>query len=82
MNLEMMSDTQALVPGQTTDSGATRRTALKIAVGVGYAASVTPIMAQTAVKTSAEGLTVGEVSIDVNGFKMPAYRAAPAGKNQ
>jgi carboxymethylenebutenolidase len=37
-------------------------------------------MAQTAIKTSSEGLTAGEVTIDVNGFKMAAYRAAPAGK--
>lgn len=37
-------------------------------------------MAQTAVKTSAEGLVSGEVTIDVNGFRMPAYRSAPAGK--
>ena len=37
-------------------------------------------MAQTAIKTSSEGLTTGEVTIDVNGFKMAAYRAAPAGK--
>jgi carboxymethylenebutenolidase len=47
---------------------------------VGYAASALPIMAQTAIKTPADGLTAGEVTIDVNGFKMPAYRAAPAGK--
>ena len=37
-------------------------------------------MAQTAIKTSAEGLVSGEVTIDVNGFRMPAYRSAPAGK--
>jgi carboxymethylenebutenolidase len=37
-------------------------------------------MAQTAVKTSSEGLIEGEVVIDVNGFKMPAYRSAPKGK--
>lgn len=73
-------DLDALLPGQSTENGATRRTALKAALGVGYAASVLPVMAQTAVKTSADGLTVGEVTIDVNGFKMPAYRAAPAGK--
>ena len=74
------TDLHALVPGHTTTDGPTRRTALKAALGVGYAASVSPIMAQTAVKTSAEGLTAGEVTIEVNGFKMPAYRAAPAGK--
>jgi carboxymethylenebutenolidase len=39
-----------------------------------------PLMAQTAVKTSSEGLIEGEVTIDVNGFKMPAYRSAPKGK--
>lgn len=77
---DQVTDLQALVPGQTTENGATRRTALKAALGVGYAASVSPIMAQTAIQTPATGLTVGEVMIDVNGFSMPAYRAAPAGK--
>lgn len=47
---------------------------------MGYAASVLPTLAQTAIKTPADGLTEGEVSIDVKGFKMPAYRAAPKGK--
>ena len=82
INLDsIVNDTQALVPGHGTDHGATRRTALKMAVGAGYAAAVTPIVAQTAIKTSAEGLTAGEIAIDVNGFKLPAYRAAPAGKS-
>ena len=75
-----VQDMQALLPGQSTENGATRRTALKAALGVGYAASALPLMAQTAIKTPSDGLTVGEVMIDVNGFKMPAYRAAPAGK--
>lgn len=77
---EQVSDVQALVPGHSTEDGPTRRTALKAAVGVGYAAAVSPIMAQTAIKTPADGLTAGDVTIDVNGFKMPAYRAAPTGK--
>jgi carboxymethylenebutenolidase len=77
---QMSQDLAALLPGQSGADGATRRTALKAALGVGYAASALPLMAQTAIKTSAEGLTAGEVTIDVNGFKMPAYRAAPAGK--
>nr|MCU0925125.1 dienelactone hydrolase family protein [Hydrogenophaga sp.] len=34
----------------------------------------------TAINTPATGLTAGDVMIDVNGFKMPAYRAAPTGK--
>ena len=69
----------ALLPGQSTEQGATRRTALKVALGAGYAAAAAPIMAQTAIKTSAEGLRAGEMSFEVNGFKVPAYFAAPAG---
>jgi carboxymethylenebutenolidase len=56
-----------------------RRVALKAALGVGYAAAAAPIMAQTAIKTSSDGLTVGEITIDASGYKLPAYRAAPAG---
>jgi carboxymethylenebutenolidase len=77
---ELLQDGAALCSGHLSEGGATRRTALKAALGVGYAASVSPIMAQTAIKTSAEGLVAGEITIDVKGFKMPAYRAAPAGK--
>lgn len=60
-------------------AGATRRFALKAALGVGYAAAALPVMAQTAIKTSAQGLVSGEVTVEVNGFKMPAYRSAPEG---
>lgn len=77
---QMSEDLAALLPGHSNAEGATRRTALKAALGVGYAASALPLMAQTAIRTSSDGLTVGEVMIDVNGYKMPAYRAAPAGK--
>ena len=77
---DLQSEFNALLPGQSTLEGGTRRTALKAALGAGYAATAMPIMAQTAIKTSSEGLTTGEVTIDVNGFKMAAYRAAPAGK--
>ena len=76
---DLIQDGQALLDAREL-SAPSRRTALKAAIGVGYAAAALPIMAQTAIKTSADGLTVGEVMIDVNGFKMPAYRAAPAGK--
>lgn len=79
-NDNLTQDLDALLPGQSSAAGATRRTALKAALGVGYAASVLPVMAQTAIKTPSTGLTVGEVMIDVNGFTMPAYRAAPEGK--
>ena len=80
LNRDQKSDFDALLPGATTEAGASRRTALKTALGVGYAASVMPIMAQTAIKTPADGLRTGEITYEVNGFKVPAFYAAPAGK--
>jgi carboxymethylenebutenolidase len=57
-----------------------RRTLLKTsALGLGYTAAAGAAVAQTAIKTSSEGLTVGEVMVDVAGFKVPAYVARPAG---
>jgi carboxymethylenebutenolidase len=57
-----------------------RRGFVQAAVGSGFAAAVLPVTAQT-IKTDSEGLTVGEVMIPVGDFKMPAYRAQPAGKS-
>jgi carboxymethylenebutenolidase len=79
MQHNWIQDTQALLNSKD-ESAPTRRLALQTALGLGYAASALPLMAQTAVKTSSEGLIEGEVTIDVNGFKMPAYRSAPKGK--
>jgi carboxymethylenebutenolidase len=56
-----------------------RRDFVRAAVGTGFAAAVMPIAAET-IKTDSAGLTVGEVTIPVGDFKMPAYRAMPAGK--
>jgi carboxymethylenebutenolidase len=50
----------------------------RAAVGSGFAAAVLPVSAQ-AIRTDTEGLTVGEVTVPVDDFKMPAYRAMPAG---
>ncbi len=80
LNDSHQQDLSALLPGRTTGEGATRRTALKAALGVGYAAAALPSLAQTAITTPSDGLTVGEVMVDVAGFSMPVYRAAPAGK--
>lgn len=77
---DLQHDFDSLRPGESTDAGASRRTALKLALGVGYAASTLPIAAQTAIRTSAEGLEAGPVQYTVNGFDVPAYMAAPAGK--
>jgi carboxymethylenebutenolidase len=57
-----------------------RRTFLRTAIGTGFAAAVLPVVAQTEIRTDSAGLEVGEVMIDVAGFQVPAFRAAPAGK--
>ena len=75
-----VTDAQALLDVPAEGLAPSRRAALKLGLGAGYAAAALPIMAQTAIKTPTDGLTAGEVTIDVAGFKMPAYRAQPAGK--
>lgn len=64
-------DFDSLVPAV----GFTRRGFVVTALGAGFALATQPVMAQTAIKTDAAGLTAGEVSID----GLVAYRAMPAG---
>ena len=80
LNPDQTKEFDALLPGQSTLNGANRRTALKVALGVGYAATAMPIMAQTAIQTSSEGLATGEAIYDVSGFSVPFFYAMPAGK--
>ncbi len=77
---DQKNEFNALLPGKSTEAGATRRTALKTALGVGYAATAMPIMAQTAIKTPSTGLATGEGIYDMEGFLVPFYYAAPEGK--
>ena len=80
MKTELKSDFDSLLPGSSTEDGATRRTALKAALGVGYAATAMPIMAQTAIKTPDAGLITGTPVYEVDNYPVPFYYAAPAGK--
>ena len=81
LKTDHVTDAQALLDTPSGPSALpTRRTAIKFGLGAGYAAATLPIAAQTAIKTSAEDLDAGEVMVDVAGFKMPVYRAQPAGK--
>jgi carboxymethylenebutenolidase len=57
-----------------------RRGFVKTALTTGFAAAVTPVVAQTMITTDSQGLTAGEVKIPAKGGDMPAYRAMPAGK--
>ncbi|GAA0739872.1 dienelactone hydrolase family protein [Ideonella azotifigens] len=74
---QLADDAQALLPPAAPPS---RREFVRAALGTGFAAAAMPIMAQTVIKTSSDGLLVGEVTIPVGDFKMPAYRAVPQGK--
>jgi carboxymethylenebutenolidase len=74
----------ALRPGTSTSGGSTRRTALKAALGMTYAATAMPIVAQTAITTPDTGLSAGQghypVSAGGNTFDVPFYYAAPQGQ--
>ena len=73
----LQEEFDTLVPAQGDFN---RRAFVRAALGTGFAAAVLPVMAQTVIKTDSVGLVTGEVTINVGGFKMPAYRAAPAGR--
>ncbi len=77
---DLKNQFDSLLPGSSSEAGATRRTALKVALGAGYAAAAMPIMAQTAITTSGDGLTTGQEIYDVAGSTVPFYYAAPYGK--
>lgn len=77
---DVHNDVSALLPGKSTEQGASRRTALQAVLGLGYAAAAAPIMAQTAVTTAGDGLEEGWVTIPSQGFDLPAYQARPKGK--
>jgi len=79
MNDNTLQDAQALIDARLSDTQPSRRTALKVAAGVGFAVSVLPVTAQTVVTTSSDGLLAGRITIDVNGYAMPTYRSAPVG---
>ena len=73
------TDFPTLVPAVSPLARLNRRQFVGRGIGTGFAAAVLPVSAQT-IKTSSAGLLTGEVTVPVNGFQMPAYRAAPAGR--
>ena len=77
----LMEDFDTLVPATSPLDTLSRRQFVGCSVGTGFAAAVLPVSAQT-IKTPTDGLVTGEVTIPVGNFKMPAYRAAPAGKTR
>ena len=71
----------AAIPSTADRAGASRRTALKLALGAGYAAAAGPLMAQSLVSTSSEGLEAGTITYAAEGARVPAYMAKPRGKS-
>jgi carboxymethylenebutenolidase len=76
----LKEDFDSLVAKTPLSDGIDRRVFLKTALGSGFAAAVMPVTAQTMIKTDTAGLKAGEVTITVNGQKLPVYRAQPEGK--
>ena len=70
----------AAAPTTADRAGASRRTALKLALGAGYAAAAGPLMAQSLISTSSEGLEAGTITYAAEGVRVPAYMAKPRGK--
>jgi len=66
---------ESLVPAQAR----TRRGFLVTSLGAGFALSMQPVMAQTAIRTDDAGLFAGEVRVPVKDGEMVAYRALPKG---
>lgn len=71
----LKEEVDSLAPGRDFS----RRGFVQTTVGSGFAAAVLPVAAQT-ITTDTTGLEAGSVTIPVGDFKMPAYRAQPAGK--
>ncbi len=76
-----LSDVSSLLDSASGQAPSRRAVLKTTALGVGYAATAGAAVAQTAIKTSMDGLAAGEVMIDIAGFKLPAYVARPAGRS-
>ena len=79
--MQLREDFNSLV-GSTEDSTVVnRRSFMQTAVGVGFAAAVAPVCAQTMIKTDRAGLTDGVAKLTVAGAEVPLYFAKPEGKS-
>lgn len=79
---DLHNDFDSLVAKTPFSDGVDRRNFMRTALGVGFASAVMPVVAQTVIKTDAEGLTAGAVTITVDGQELPVYRAQPQGKTK
>lgn len=77
---DLQEEFNSLVAKTEWSDGVGRRDFIKVALGSGFAAAAFPICAQTLVKTDADGLSVGQFNVMVDGQAVPVYRAQPEGK--
>ncbi|MDY7577571.1 dienelactone hydrolase family protein [Herbaspirillum sp. RTI4] len=77
---DVQRDLDSLVGTNALFEDGNRRAFLKTALGASFAAAVSPVMAQTVIHTDSVGLEVFEVGVMVDGQRVPAYVAKPAGK--
>jgi carboxymethylenebutenolidase len=73
--MSFTSDLKSLLPDIEPEN---RREFVVRKLAVGFALAVQPICAQTAITTSTNGLTAGEVKIPVKDGVIPGYRACPS----
>lgn len=78
---QMKQDFDSLINNHPRKNAGGRRDFLQTTLGVGFAAAALPVAAQTVIKTDAEGLKAGEITVMVNGQQVPVYRAMPEGKS-
>ena len=73
---DALNDVKSLIPPSTHPDGVTRRDFIQTAVGVGFAAAVLPVSAQS-ISTPSDGLLTETVTLNINGTVVPMYRAQP-----
>jgi carboxymethylenebutenolidase len=73
-------DGATLIGSTSLADGVGRRDFLKVVLGSGFAAAALPVSAQTVLATDTAGLKTGSYTVEVNGQKVPVYRAEPEGK--
>ena len=76
-----MTDFDSLLPGEASLQGSSRRSVVKASLALAYAAAALPTLAHSAITTPENGLRCGLRHVDVQGFALPVYLAAPEGKS-
>ncbi|MBC3917624.1 dienelactone hydrolase family protein [Undibacterium sp. CY18W] len=78
--MQYREDFNSLVGSSEDNTTVNRRSFIQTAVGVGFAAAVAPVCAQTMIKTDRVGLTDGVTKLNVAGAEVPMYFVKPEGK--